>query len=136
MYINCTDKELFILEKIALAAEKLHVPCYLIGGFVRDKILGRNTKDMDIVCVGDGITLAHEVAALFNPPPEVAFFKNLHYIKRNLTRIEAKHCLSSPCSTSSLVTGVFQCCAQLKVGVTLCDVRRRIERGVVLGGHI
>ena len=76
MYINCTDKELFILEKIALAAEKLHVPCYLIGGFVRDKILGRNTKDMDIVCVGDGITLAHEVAALFNPPPEVAFFKN------------------------------------------------------------
>ncbi len=76
MYINCTDKELFILEKIALAAEKLHVPCYLIGGFVRDKILGRNTKDMDIVCVGDGITLAHEVAALFNPSPEVAFFKN------------------------------------------------------------
>ncbi len=76
MYINCTDKELFILEKIALAAEKLYVPCYLIGGFVRDKILGRNTKDMDIVCVGDGITLAHEVAALFNPPPEVAFFKN------------------------------------------------------------
>jgi poly(A) polymerase len=76
MYINCTDKELFILEKIASAAEKLHVPCYLIGGFVRDKILGRNTKDMDIVCVGDGITLAHEVAALFNPTPEVAFFKN------------------------------------------------------------
>jgi poly(A) polymerase len=76
MYINCSDKELFILEKIASAAEKLSMPCYLIGGFVRDKILGRTTKDMDIVCIGDGITLAHEVAALFTPTPEVAFFKN------------------------------------------------------------
>ncbi|MGF2414459.1 CCA tRNA nucleotidyltransferase [Ferruginibacter sp.] len=76
MYINCTDKELFILEKIALAAQKIQVPCYLIGGFVRDKILGRNTKDMDVVCVGDGITLAHEVAMLFKPIPEVHFFKN------------------------------------------------------------
>ena len=76
MYINCTDKELLILEKIALAAQKLDVPCYLIGGFVRDKILGRETKDMDIVCVGDGIALAHAVAQQFNPKPEVHFFKN------------------------------------------------------------
>ena len=76
MYINCSDKELFILEKIAGAAENLRVPCFLIGGFVRDKILGRNTKDMDIVCVGDGITLAHEVAAMFTPSPQVAFFKS------------------------------------------------------------
>jgi len=76
MYINCTDKELFILEKIAAAAKTIPVPCYLIGGFVRDKILGRNTKDMDIVCVGDGIALAHETALQFSPVPEVHFFKN------------------------------------------------------------
>lgn len=76
MYINCNNKELLILEKIALAAEKLGVPCYLIGGFVRDKILGRNTKDMDVVCVGDGIALAHETALHFSPVPEVHFFKN------------------------------------------------------------
>ena len=31
---------------------------------------------MDIVCVGDGIKLAHKVAAQFNPTPEVDFFKN------------------------------------------------------------
>ena len=76
MYINCNDKELEILEKIALSAEELGVPCYLIGGFVRDKILGRNTKDMDIVCVGDGIALAAKVAEKFTPKPEVNFFKN------------------------------------------------------------
>ncbi len=76
MYIKCDDKELEILQKIALSAEELTLPCYLIGGFVRDKILGRNTKDMDIVCVGDGIELAAKVAEKFTPAPEVNFFKN------------------------------------------------------------
>lgn len=76
MYIKCNDKELEILQKIALSAEELGVPVYLIGGFVRDKILGRNTKDMDIVCVGDGIELAAKVAEKFTPEPEVHFFKN------------------------------------------------------------
>ncbi len=76
MYINCTDKELFIFKKIAKAAEETGLPCYLIGGFVRDKILGRATKDIDIVCVGDGIALAHKVAQQFQPVAEVNFFKN------------------------------------------------------------
>ena len=76
MYINCNDKELEVLKKIALAAKELGMPCYLIGGFVRDKILGRNTKDMDIVCVGDGIELAAKVADKFTSKPEVNFFKN------------------------------------------------------------
>ena len=52
------------------------MPCYLIGGFVRDKIIGRPTKDADIVCLGDGIELAHQVADRFNPKPIVAYFKN------------------------------------------------------------
>jgi putative nucleotidyltransferase with HDIG domain len=76
MYIHCTDKELLIFDKIANAAARLQVPCYVIGGFVRDTILGRETKDMDIVCIGDGIALAHTVAGLFTPKPEVSFFKN------------------------------------------------------------
>jgi len=75
MFIDCSDKELAILKKIASAAEELKLPCYLIGGFVRDKILGRATKDMDIVCVGDGIALAEKVAQQFKPRPEVNFFK-------------------------------------------------------------
>ncbi len=76
MYINCTDKELFLFKKIAAAAAELKVECYLVGGFVRDKILGRHTKDIDIVCVGDGIGLAHKVAERLQPVPAVHFFKN------------------------------------------------------------
>src|SRR5688572_8311592 len=75
MDIKCTEKELFILKKIAHGAEELEVETYLIGGFVRDKIIGRKTKDADIVCIGDGIFLAHKVAERFSPKPSVAFFK-------------------------------------------------------------
>ena len=76
MYIHCSDKELILFKKIAAAAEALGVPCYLIGGFVRDKIIGRPTKDIDIVCLGDGIELAQAVAQQFSPRPTVSFFKN------------------------------------------------------------
>jgi len=65
-----------LLEKIAFAARKMQVPCYVIGGFVRDKIIDRKTKDIDIVCVGDGIELAEQVASLFRSKPPVSVFKN------------------------------------------------------------
>jgi putative nucleotidyltransferase with HDIG domain len=76
MYLDCSDKELFILKKISNASAGLGMPAFLIGGFVRDKIIGRQTKDADIVCVGDGILLAEKVAERFSPKPAVAFFKN------------------------------------------------------------
>ncbi len=75
MQIKFSEQELFTFKKIIKAADKLQLPCYLIGGFVRDKILNRATKDADIMCVGDAITLAHSVAELFNPKPAVAYFK-------------------------------------------------------------
>jgi tRNA nucleotidyltransferase/poly(A) polymerase len=76
MEINCTERELFLLNKVATAAEALGVETYLIGGFVRDKLLGRPTKDADIVCAGDGIHLAKTVARSFHPAPHVNYFKN------------------------------------------------------------
>jgi tRNA nucleotidyltransferase/poly(A) polymerase len=75
MEINFTDKELFFLNKVAKAAADLEMETYLIGGFVRDKLLGRETTDADIVCVGDGIELAKAVAKLLNPVPKVEIFK-------------------------------------------------------------
>jgi poly(A) polymerase len=76
MDINCTEKEAQLFKKIAKAAADLNAPCFLIGGFVRDKLIGRPTKDADIVCVGDGIELAGRVAEQFYPKPTVLFFKN------------------------------------------------------------
>jgi len=71
-----THTENHIFDKISQAADALGLPAFLIGGFVRDKIIGRPTKDADIVCLGDGIALAHRVADLFEPRPIVAYFKN------------------------------------------------------------
>lgn len=75
MDIVCTQEELKLFERIGKTAEKMGVCCYLIGGFVRDKLLGRPTKDVDIVCTGDGIELAHNVANTFTHRPKVNFFK-------------------------------------------------------------
>ncbi|MEO6611694.1 MAG: HD domain-containing protein [Chitinophagaceae bacterium] len=76
MDIHCTEKELLLLGKIAHAAAALGVETYLIGGFVRDKLMRRETSDADIVCVGDGIELAKAVARQFDPVPPVDYFKN------------------------------------------------------------
>ncbi len=76
-----------ILEKVARAAAELKVETYLVGGFVRDKIFGRNTKEADIVCVGDGIELATATAKYFNSASQVSYFKNFGtaHIKVNLS---------------------------------------------------
>jgi poly(A) polymerase len=76
MRIHCSEKESEIFHKIGKSANHLKMDAYLIGGFVRDKIIGRNTKDADIVCLGDGIQLAHDFAGQFSPTPYVAYFKN------------------------------------------------------------
>lgn len=76
MQIPVSQNELMLLQKIAKAASNLKLETYVIGGFVRDKILGRKTKDIDVVCVGDGIHLAEEVSKQFASRPKVAVYKN------------------------------------------------------------
>jgi poly(A) polymerase len=76
MDLPLSSYESFVAKRISQQAEELGVPCWVIGGFVRDKILNRPTDEMDIVCVGDGIALAHAVAESFRPKPAVSYFKN------------------------------------------------------------
>jgi len=76
MDIACTPEENYLLERIAAIAGTMDLPCYLIGGFVRDKLLGRGCKDIDVVCLGNGIDLAHAIAETLRPKPKVSFFKN------------------------------------------------------------
>ena len=76
MQISCTPYELKLFEKVTAASVELGQEVYLIGGFVRDKLLGRITKDADIVSSGDAIELARAVAARFDPSPTVSYFKN------------------------------------------------------------
>ena len=52
-----------IFKLISEAAKELNVDAYVIGGYVRDCILERETKDIDVVSTGKGIELAQAVAA-------------------------------------------------------------------------
>ncbi len=76
MDLSLTGKESMIIKKVARAAETLGIDTYLVGGFVRDKILGRETSDADFVCAGDALLLANETAQQFRPVPHVEYFKN------------------------------------------------------------
>lgn len=88
MSIELTAQEKDLLAVAGAAAAKLNMPAYAVGGFVRDKILARNTKDIDIVCIGDGLALATEFANQFNPKPFVALFKTYGTAQVKLTDID------------------------------------------------
>ena len=75
MQIHFTTREAELLHAVAKAAAVLDIPAFAVGGFVRDKILDRPTKDIDIVCMGDGMELAQAFAKLFKPTPPVSLFK-------------------------------------------------------------
>lgn len=70
--INKPEQEIF--EMVRKAASKINVDAYAVGGFVRDKLLGRPCNDIDIVCVGSGIDLANEIASMLKPIPRVTVF--------------------------------------------------------------
>lgn len=65
-----------VFSKVAKAAEKLGLETYVVGGFVRDLILGRTNKDLDFTCVGSGIVLAEEVSKQFDYHVPLSVFKN------------------------------------------------------------
>ncbi|MCV9933450.1 CCA tRNA nucleotidyltransferase [Flavobacterium sp. LS1R47] len=65
-----------IFEIISQASKELNVESYVIGGFVRDLLLNRDSKkDIDIVAVGSGIELALKVSELLPKQPKVQVFK-------------------------------------------------------------
>jgi poly(A) polymerase len=65
-----------IFGLVAKAAGELGYEAYVIGGYVRDLILGRLSKDIDFLCVGSGIKLAKHVAGLIEGDVNLVVFKS------------------------------------------------------------
>ena len=74
MVFNIQRHEREIFDLIHDCASELGYPTYVVGGYVRDRLLARPSKDMDIVCVGSGITLAQNIASKLRPIPRVAVY--------------------------------------------------------------
>jgi len=63
-----------VFKLLANIAEKNQIEAYVIGGFVRDLLLDRPSKDIDIVVLGNGIEFAELAAKQLNA--KVSVFKN------------------------------------------------------------
>ena len=79
-----------IFKSLSEVADQEGLDTYVIGGFVRDLILGRPSKDIDVVTVGSGIKLAEKLAEKLGPKVFVSTFKNFGtaMIKHNDLEIE------------------------------------------------
>ncbi len=86
MKLNLNEK---ILNVIAQVAHIHGIEAYVVGGYVRDMILNRKSKDFDILAIGDGVFLAEQVAKVLNIK-KVVVFKNFGtaQIKYNNYEIE------------------------------------------------
>ena len=71
---NVSFLENKIFSIISQVASDCGVRAFVIGGFVRDCLLGRPCKDIDVVVEGSGIEVAEKVAAMVHS--KVSVFKN------------------------------------------------------------
>jgi len=65
-----------IFKIVGEAGQRLGLPTYVVGGYVRDLLLERENKDIDFTCVGSGIALAKEVSKALGKDVPVSIFKN------------------------------------------------------------
>ena len=54
---------------------KENIPAYVVGGYVRDTLIGHNCQDIDIMVEGDGIYFAERLAKKIKVPKIIPFKK-------------------------------------------------------------
>ena len=84
-HINLTGP---VFDLLRNAVAELDVRAFVIGGYVRDVILGRECKDIDVVVEGSGIDLAKKVASKLGKGTHVNIFKNFGTAMVHLEDIE------------------------------------------------
>lgn len=65
-----------IFRCIQETADALNLECYIVGGYVRDLLLERPSKDIDVVVVGSGIEMARAFGESLGRGAKVTVFKN------------------------------------------------------------
>ena len=68
------QKEPFIT--VAKVAEKLNIPTFIIGGYVRDLLLDRQSEDVDFVVLGNGIEFVNQLAPALDKDIKPKVFEN------------------------------------------------------------
>lgn len=65
-----------IIDKLLSTASQTGQKAWLIGGFVRDHLLKKECKDIDVVVLGSGIAFAEKFASQLQGDVHVTVFKN------------------------------------------------------------
>jgi len=65
-----------LFSRLTEVADTLHMECYLVGGYVRDLFLERETNDIDVVVVGSGIDMAKAFAHALGKSAHLSVFRN------------------------------------------------------------
>lgn len=79
-----------VFEKISSYCKENNTECYVVGGYVRDFLLKRKSKDIDILVLGNGIEIAKNIARSLDEKIQVTVFKTFGtaYFKYNDFEIE------------------------------------------------
>ncbi len=65
-----------VFDVVSKVADEMQQKTYVIGGYVRDYFLGRDSKDIDIVTAGNGIALAKAVALKLGKEASLSVYQN------------------------------------------------------------
>lgn len=79
-----------IFKLISDCANQLNVEAYVIGGYVRDIFLNRESKDIDIVTIGKGIELAELVHQKLGEEAHLSVFKNFGTAQVKINDLEVE----------------------------------------------
>jgi putative nucleotidyltransferase with HDIG domain len=63
------------VKNIGRIADKYNLEAYLVGGYVRDLLLGKRTTDIDIMVIGDAVEFAQKAASVLNAKLEAVYKK-------------------------------------------------------------
>lgn len=74
--MNIPPQDINTLRLVGDAADAIGLDAFAVGGYVRDCILGRQSKDIDFVTVGSGIELARAVSKRLGKGAHLTVFKN------------------------------------------------------------
>jgi poly(A) polymerase len=55
-----------VIVTLAALSEEIDIPLYIVGGYIRDLLMGHPVKDIDIMAAGDGIAVAKACAEKMN----------------------------------------------------------------------
>lgn len=86
--MNIPADDIETLRLVGAIADELGLDAYAVGGYVRDCILGRPSKDIDFVTVGSGIELARAVSKRLGRGAHLAVFKNFGTARVTLRNLE------------------------------------------------